>query len=44
MAVETNYLVPDGWFLFLLALYLVLLVIGPAVDAGNQRRWIWAGA
>lgn len=44
MVMETSYLVPDGWFLFWLTLYVVLLVIGPAVDAGSQRRWAWVGA
>ena len=38
---ETTYLAPDGWFLFWLVTYVVLLVIGPAIDAGIQRRWGW---
>jgi hypothetical protein len=41
MALETNYLVPNASLLILLALYAVLLVIGPAIDAARQRRWVW---
>ena len=44
MAMETSYLWPDGWFLFLLIAYPVLLIIGPAVDAFRQRRWGWVVA
>jgi hypothetical protein len=44
MVMETNYLVPDGMFLFWLAVYAVLLVIGPAIDAGIQRRRGWVVA
>lgn len=38
---ETDYLAPSGWSLFWLALLLVVLVIGPAIDAGRQGRWGW---
>lgn len=41
---ENNYLVPNGWFLLSLALYLIVLVIGPAIDAGRQGRWGWVVA
>ena len=37
---ETDYLAPSGWLLLWVALYLVL-VIGPAIDAGRQGRWGW---
>jgi hypothetical protein len=43
IVMETSYLAPDGWFLFWLAVYAVL-VIGPAIDAGVQRRWGWVVA
>lgn len=38
---ETSYLVPDAKYLILLALYLVVLVIGPAIDAARKGRWGW---
>ena len=41
---ETSYLVPDGRYLFWLALYLLVLVIGPAIDAGRRGRWGWVVA
>ena len=40
---ETDYLVPHGWTLLWLALYLAL-VIGPAIDAGRRGRWGWVVA
>ena len=38
---ETDYLVPNGWTVFWLAVYLVVLVVGPAIDAGRRGRWGW---
>ena len=44
MALETSYLVPDAEFLILVTVYAVLLVIGPAIDAARQGRWLWVVA
>ena len=41
IALETDYLWPSPTFLVSLALYAVLLVIVPAIDAARQRRWFW---
>ncbi len=41
IALETSFLAPSASFLILVALYEVLLVIIPAIDAARQRRWVW---
>ena len=41
IALETSFLAPSASFLILVAIYEVLFVIVPAIDAARQRRWIW---
>jgi hypothetical protein len=41
IALESTFLVPNASFLIVVAVYEILLVILPAIDAGRQHRWGW---